>query len=138
MPKTTLFPGGLRRRASLIIGSGVVALALLAVLVELRQKSRARGVLADGAPEPGSGEPAATAEVDRARRILHDHLAFWAQRQVRGGWAQAYRLRDSKPHDGERFVSEANVVLQHECTPRIGLLFLRASRLLDEPSYDPT
>jgi hypothetical protein len=75
---------------------------------------------------------------DRRARVetaLRKALAFYEQQQHGGGWASAYAL-DLDSRWGEWLPVEKNVItVNHDATTGIGLIFLRASELLKEPSY---
>lgn len=71
-----------------------------------------------------------------AEALLRGHLDYWQARQFRGGWAQGYDLTTGIAYGsaGEPVGAEV-IVLQHESTPHIAMMFLWASELLDDPAY---
>lgn len=71
----------------------------------------------------------------RAESGLRKALTFYEERQHGGGWASAYSL-DLRARWGEWLRVEKNVItVNHDATTGIGLVYLRASKVLQEPSY---
>lgn len=72
----------------------------------------------------------------RTETGLRKSLAFYEQQQHGGGWASAYSL-DLTSRWGEWQRVDKNVItVNHSATTGIGLIFLKASKLLDEPSWE--
>ena len=71
----------------------------------------------------------------RVETGLRKSLAFYEHQQHGGGWASAYSL-DLDSRWGEWLPVEKNVItVNHDATTGIGLIYLRASKVLKEPSY---
>lgn len=72
----------------------------------------------------------------RVETGLRKSLAFYEQQQHGRGWASAYSL-DLTSRWGEWQRVDKNVItVNHSATTGIGLIFLKASKLLDEPSWE--
>jgi hypothetical protein len=82
------------------------------------------------------GETASAGDLKvEAETGLRKSLTFYKERQHEGGWASAYSL-DLKSRWGEwKRVGPEVLTVNHSATTGIGLIFLRASIVLNEPSW---
>jgi hypothetical protein len=87
-------------------------------------------LLAPGRTACGDGDPR-----DDAAAGLQKALEFYAERQYHGGWASHYSL-DLTRQWGEWRPTHANVVTINDSgTTGIGLIFLKAAQVLNEPRW---
>lgn len=110
----------------------LVGLVLAVIGADLRAVSAFAETPSTPVPETGDGNGLLQ---QRAGRLVRDHLDFWQSRQFHGGWPQAFRLTDGAAFDGAGKPGDQTVILQHEATPRLAMLFLLAHETLGDPSY---
>lgn len=84
---------------------------------------------------PATGDDNSSVLLSTVATYVHDHLQYWQKMQVRGGWAEGYRLIDDQGYDGKWNKIVDGVVLQHEATPKVAMLFVLAYELLRDNKY---